>query len=991
VAIMREPSNHDGSGDRRSTAARGPDGRGTRRDDALEDLVASMLEASPEERARLLASMDGEDALRARHVRSRLALLGEFGLSIDTPRRATNVPDRFGPFRRLERVGIGGMGEVYLARREGSDELAAIKLVRFDQSWFETARERFQREIAATAQLSHDGIVRVLEVGEERGVPWLAMEWVGGASLEQVLDRLRGVPPESLRAADFEAAVRAAAAERLHPEAARDGAFPGKSYIDVVTRIVTRVARALAHAHEAGVLHRDVKPSNILVTPSGRVLLADFGLALPRGADRMTRTGAWLGSLPYAAPEQIEGSPRALDPRADVYSLGATLYELVTLRTPFLGGPESSVRRRITTGDLEAPRRLNSAFAADLERICLSALDPDPRRRPQSAAEMAADLERALAGRRVFARAAPIWLRMERWARRRPARAAAVAAATLIVIGSIGIAWRESALAAQLTRLADLELVRGLNEESREFWPAAQERIAPMTVWLARAEALLARRDAHRREFDDLTARALPYAEADRERDCASTREDLAVLAHELDGLAAFVAHGDRTAPPLPPDPDVVRERDAANAALAARGLDVLLASLRARTQDLRRVMQSDPHHWRPDIQQLDDFERILDRSAARRSQRTTFRFADSLDAWRHDALQRLLLDLDQLAEIVSTVRAQLAETRELARLASGEGAAAWERTRAAIAASPLYGGLSIEPVFGLLPLGEDPSTHLFEFLLAESGSAPVRAATAPGRWIIDEASGIVLVLLPGGRFSMGQREGELPSSIAARPVHTIELAPFFISKYEVTVAQAERLGGFPPEKIRPADGRLPLILDWDRSRAFLLRCGLELPTEAQWEYAARANEEGPKSLLGYANVLDRSHLTAARDEGALQFLSSEPFGRRTPADFDDGFVAAAPVGSFEPNAFGLHDTLGNVSEWCLDYYISRGYSTLAARTGDGLRATIVSAQLRCVRGGSFVEGPGLCQPSSRLNESPSKMPNTIGVRPVRPLTKTKE
>src|SRR5207253_533715 len=147
-------------------------------------------------------------------------------------------------------------------------------------------------------------------------------------------------------------------------------------YVEVVTRIVARVAAALAHAHSAGVLHRDVKPSNILVTPAGRVLLADFGLALPRGADRMTRTGSWLGSLPYAAPEQIEGSPRTLDRRADVYSLGATLYELVTLRTPFLGGPESAVRRRIATADLESPRRLNPALPPELEKVCLAALDP---------------------------------------------------------------------------------------------------------------------------------------------------------------------------------------------------------------------------------------------------------------------------------------------------------------------------------------------------------------------------------------------------------------------------------------------------------------------------------------------------------------------------------------------------------------------------------------------------------------------------------------
>jgi formylglycine-generating enzyme required for sulfatase activity len=154
----------------------------------------------------------------------------------------------------------------------------------------------------------------------------------------------------------------------------------------------------------------------------------------------------------------------------------------------------------------------------------------------------------------------------------------------------------------------------------------------------------------------------------------------------------------------------------------------------------------------------------------------------------------------------------------------------------------------------------------------------------------------------------------------------------------------------------------------------------LVFPTEAQWEYAARADTPSPAVLDGHANVYDQTRLAV------LERQQTRQNGR--VADFADGFAELAPIASLHANAFGLHDVLGNVAEWCLDAHVGRGYSTLQPRVGDGLRATVVAAQVRAVRGGSYSDGCDACQPAARAFEAPSKMSNTIGVRPVRRLGK---
>jgi tetratricopeptide (TPR) repeat protein len=202
-----------------------------------------------------------------------------------------------------------------------------------------------------------------------------------------------------------------------------------------VVRIVRDVARALAHAHARGVLHRDVKPSNVMLTPEHEVRLVDFGLAEVADAGRLTRSGAQLGSLHYMAPEQVLGRGGEIGPRTDVYGLGVTLYELLTLRVPFDAPDPRALQRRVVEGHPPSPRRFNRQLSDDLVTVCACALDPEPGRRYASMADLEQDLASLLAFRPICARRAGVLRRARWWARRHPAAALAVALGLFIVVG----------------------------------------------------------------------------------------------------------------------------------------------------------------------------------------------------------------------------------------------------------------------------------------------------------------------------------------------------------------------------------------------------------------------------------------------------------------------------------------------------------------------------------------------------------------------------
>ena len=375
--------------------------------------------------------------------------------------REDGLPERVAHFRLQRRLGAGGMGVVYLATQEHPTREVALKLVRPDQLWFEGYRERFTREIESAGRLAHPGIAPVYEMGEHDGVPWFSQEYVVGASLSELLAQLPARSPEGLRGEDLRRAL-ADALEVDVPDSAWDEQFFRGSWIEVCLAITRQMAEALQHAHERGVLHRDIKPSNVLLTPGGRAVLVDFGLASLQGTDRLTKTGAQVGSLHYMPPEQLDGRMREIGPRSDVYSLGVTLYELLTLHAPYASQSVQRLRGMILEGDAADARRWNRGIPRDVNIVVQCAMDPSTERRYETALAFAADLAAAQTHRPIAARPAGPVLRGVRWVRRHPAATTALVAGCLLLVVGPLVFGVQSMRAARTQRALNEDLTAAL-------------------------------------------------------------------------------------------------------------------------------------------------------------------------------------------------------------------------------------------------------------------------------------------------------------------------------------------------------------------------------------------------------------------------------------------------------------------------------------------------------------------------------------------------
>ncbi len=397
------------------------------------DLVVQCLELLEREGPEAVEALLERHLSEAEEVRARLRKLSQLGfLLLQEPASKQELPERLGSFRLLERFGAGGMGVVFLAEDEILSRSVALKVVRPDLLLIGNARERFRREVEAVARLKHPGILPVYSAGEEGGVPFFTMEFVEGCTLSEVVSRLSRKRPAELSGTVLSAAIAA-----LSPAVGEGPAKArfGTTWTEACFQLALAIAEALQHAHERGVLHRDVKPSNVMVTRDGRVVLMDFGLASSSESSRITQSGSHVGSLPYMSPEQIRGDAEVIGEKSDVYSLGVTLYELLTLRCPYLAPNAEVTRKKILEGVPPPIRSLNPQVPWDAETVCLTAMDFEPNRRYATAAAFAADLANFLEHRPIRARRPGMVLRSRRFAERHPVASVAATLGFLILVG----------------------------------------------------------------------------------------------------------------------------------------------------------------------------------------------------------------------------------------------------------------------------------------------------------------------------------------------------------------------------------------------------------------------------------------------------------------------------------------------------------------------------------------------------------------------------
>lgn len=376
--------------------------------------------------------------------------------------RPERAPASLGDYRLLREIGRGGMGVVYEAQQLSIERRVAVKILSSTSLVDETTLRRFRNEVRAAASLEHPNIVAIYSVGEETGYHYYAMQLIRGQTLAEVIDERRSAVTrhsESSVGARTPMIAEQTLADRPRPSSG--------DYFRFVARLGIQAANALDHAHRNGVLHRDVKPANLLLDEGDQLWITDFGLARLDVDPGVTRTGGIVGTLRYSSPEQLDPCRMAVDQRTDIYSLGLSLYELATLQPAYPEGDPKQLLRQIENVDPIRPRQLSPTMPFDLEVIVSKAIEKDATDRYLTARDLANDLDSFLHGRPIVARPMSRAGHANRWIKRNRRWAASIAAAlavsTLVLAACLVLVGRSRQVALQALA-ASTESERRLND-----------------------------------------------------------------------------------------------------------------------------------------------------------------------------------------------------------------------------------------------------------------------------------------------------------------------------------------------------------------------------------------------------------------------------------------------------------------------------------------------------------------------------------------------